>query len=153
MFFRLQKYRYAMKTNSPSELPLSTRISMYTAFIGGIITPTLETVRRWRQIPDPHYFIAWFDDYLIGGFLLFAAWKTFKDHVNGYRFLIAAWGFATGMAFYSFFGQLQRIDQPDPSQVSSAIVVMIKGFMFAICILCLFFSLQNPAKHKVDGSN
>jgi len=142
-----------MKTNARTELPLSTRISMYTAFIGGIITPALETIRRWRQIPDPHYFIAWFDDYLIGGFLLFAAWRTFKDHANGYRFLIAAWGFATGMAFYSFFGQLQRIDQPDPSLVSSATVVLIKGIMLAICITCMIFSLQHPVKQKADGLN
>ena len=86
------------------KIPLGLRISMYVAFVGGILTPILETIRRWHQMSDLHYFVSWFDDYLIGGFLFFAAWKTHKMPDSGHKYLIAAWGFATGMIFYSFFG-------------------------------------------------
>lgn len=121
---------------------LALKVSMYVAFVGGVITPALETIRRWHQMSDLHYFISWFDDYLVGGFLFFAAWKTFKSPANGQRFLIAAWGFATGMIFGSFFSQLQAINQPDPEPVSSVTVVIIKGIMFIICIVSLILALS-----------
>ena len=55
------------------KLPAPLKISTYIAFIGGIVTPALETIRRWNQLSDPQYFINWFDDYIIGAFLLIAA--------------------------------------------------------------------------------
>lgn len=122
---------------------------MYTAFVGGILTPLLETVRRWHQMLDSRYFISWFDDYMIGAFLFFAAWKTYKSVATGRKYLIASWGFATGMIFYSFFGQLQAINQSDPGPVSSSTVVLTKGVMFLICITSLVFSLiDNPLGKK-----
>lgn len=130
-------------TNKSKNLPGEIKVSMYIAFIGGILTPLLETIRRWRQMSDLHYFISWFDDYMIGGFLFLAAWKTFTSAFNGVRYLVAAWGFATGMIFYSFFGQLQVINQPDPAPVSTATVVIIKGVMFLICIASLVLSLKS----------
>ena len=119
------------------------KISMYLAFAGGILTPLLETIRRWHQLSDSRYFISWFDDYLIGGFLFFAALKTYKSIAKGQKYLTAAWGLATGMAFYSFFGQLQSLDQPDPVPVSSSTVAIIKGIMLLACIVCLVFSLED----------
>jgi hypothetical protein len=139
-----------MPANTRNLLPLSTRISMYTAFVGGILTPVLETIRRWHQMSDLHYFMFWFDDYIIGGSLFFAAWKTYRYAVNGYRYLIAAWGFATGMAFSSFFSQLQRIDEPDPAPVSSATVALVKGIMLLICVLGLILALRHKVNSKVD---
>jgi hypothetical protein len=125
----------------------ATRVSMYVAFVAGILLPILETIRRWDQLAELRYFITWFDDYIIGGFLFFGAWKTYKSMSNGVRYLIAAWGFSTGMCFYSFFGQLQAINEPDPGPLSSSAVVLIKGVMFLICISCLIFSLnQRHAK-------
>ena len=124
------------------KIPLSLAISMYTAFIGGIGVAALETIRRWHQLTDLHYFINWFDDYLFGAFLVFGAIKTSRSPVNGQRFLIAAWGTAAGANFMSFFGQLQQLDQPDPSQVSSQTVVIIKGIMELIIIICLVLSLK-----------
>ena len=130
------------KSNDHRTLLAGIKLSMYTAFVGGVLTPLLETIRRWHQIPDLHYFINWFDDYLIGGFLFFAAWKTFKSPANGVRYLIAAWGFAAGMAFYSFFGQLQALDQPDPAPVSTVTVVIIKGVMFLVSLVSLILSFK-----------
>jgi hypothetical protein len=123
----------------------ATRVSMYVAFVAGILLPILETIRRWDQLAELRYFISWFDDYIIGGFLFFGAWRTYKSMSNGVRYLIAAWGFATGMCFYSFFGQLQAINEPDPGPLSSPAIVLIKGVMFLICIVCLTFSLDERA--------
>ena len=60
------------------KMPLSLAISAYTALFGGIAVAALETVRRWHQLTDLHYFINWFDDYLFGGFLVFGAIKTLR---------------------------------------------------------------------------
>jgi hypothetical protein len=127
-----------------NSLTLPVRISMYTAFAGSIITPVLETVRRWHQLADPSHFTNWFDDYLIGGFLFFAAWKTYRAAPNALRYLSGAWGFATGFALPSFFIQLQflSIGGIDPAPVSSATVAVVKGIMLAGCILCLLLTLQ-----------
>jgi hypothetical protein len=119
-----------------------SRVSMYVAFAASILLPILETIRRWDQLADPRYFITWFDDYIIGGFLFFGAWKTYRSITNGVKYLIAAWGFATGMCFYSFFSQLQAINESDPGPLPSSVVVLIKGIMFLICIACLIFSLD-----------
>ena len=124
------------------KIPAPIAFSMYLAFIGGIGVPVLETFRRWHQLTDLHFFISWFDDYLLGAFLLFGAIKTYRSPVNGQRFLAAAWGVASGINFMSFFGQLQHLDQPDPSGLSSLTMVVIKGIMQAIAITCLVCSLQ-----------
>jgi hypothetical protein len=126
-------------------LALPVRISMYTAFAGSIITPALETIRRWHQLTDPSHFINWFDDYLIGGFLFFAAWKTYKAAHNALHYLSGAWGFATGFAFASFVSQLQSlsIGKADPAPVSSATVAVVKGIMLAGCVLCLVLTMRS----------
>lgn len=127
---------------------LRIKISMYLAFVGGILTPILETVRRWHQLSEIRYFITWFDDYIIGGFLFFAAWKTYKSLAKGRKYLIASWGFATGMSFYSFFSQLQAINLPDPAPVSSSTVAIVKGIMFLGCIISLVFSLSDETRYE-----
>jgi hypothetical protein len=133
-----------------NKMPPFLKVSTSIAFIGGIITPLLETVRRWNQISDLHYFITWFDDYLIGGFLIFSAVKTYKNWRMGNKYLIASWGFANGMIFYSFFGQLQMMNNVDPAPVSSATVLFIKGIMFAICIISLLLTLASITSTRTD---
>lgn len=46
------------------------------------------------------------------------------------------------MAYPSFFGQLARLDQPDPSSLPAAWVVGIKGVGFLLAILALAGSLR-----------
>ena len=72
-----------------------TRFSISAAFVLGIALPLLETVRRYHQMLDPHFFFSWFDDYMLGGFLLFAAYKAHKDFESGQKILSAGWGAAT----------------------------------------------------------
>lgn len=132
---------------------LGIKISMFTAFFSGVLNPILETIRRWHQMSDLNNFMFWFDDYLIGGFLFFAAWRTFKSINKGYKLLIAAWGCATGLMFYSFVGQIQMLDKPDPAPVSSLTVAFIKGVMFLIIILCLILSVRHKENSYVDSNS
>ncbi|HUR30433.1 MAG TPA: hypothetical protein VMZ69_03320 [Saprospiraceae bacterium] len=124
-----------------SHHPLNIKISTYFALFGGILIIVLETIRRWHQLTDIHFFPAWFDDYLAGGFLIFAAIRTMKSPGGGLRFLTAAWGFATGMMYYSFFIQLSSLDKPDPSSLPATTVVFIKGILLFGCIANLILSL------------
>lgn len=116
-------------------------ISRYLAIALGILTPLAETIRRWstwRENPA-----AFFDDYILGAFLLFGAWRTGKDVKSGRPFLAAAWAFMCGMAYGSFFDQLHRnhLGMPDPAPVSPAWVAAIKGIGLALGVMCLVFSL------------
>ncbi len=128
------------------KLPIS--ISRYLAFVLGILTPLAETIRRWstwRENPP-----ALFDDYLIGAFLLFGAWRVTKDARRGQRFLAAAWAFMCGMAYYSFFSQLQqnRLGLADPAPISSSWVAIIKGIGLAIAVMALVLSLWPVTDQK-----
>ena len=120
-------------------------ISRYFAIALGILTPLAETIRRWhtwRENPP-----AFFDDYIIGALLLFGAWRTGKDVQKGRPFLAAAWAFMCGMAYSSFFSQLEnnRLGIVDPAPISSASVAAIKGIGLAVGLICLVFSLWPTA--------
>jgi hypothetical protein len=116
-------------------------ISRYFAIALGVLTPLAETVRRrhtWRENPP-----AFFDDYIIGAFLLLGAWRVGTDVPRGRPFLAAAWAFMCGMAYVSFFGQLadNRLGIADPAPISGAAVAAIKGVGLAIGVMCLMFTL------------
>lgn len=117
-------------------------LSKNLAIVIGAITPLLETVRRWSTWQeDPPSF---FDDFLLGGLLLYGAWRVSKEPVSGQRFLAAGWGVALGMVFLSFFGQLRMLREGtvDPAPISSEWVAIIKGIGFLIVILGFITSLR-----------
>ena len=121
---------------------MNIQFSRWLAIIGGILIPLLETMRRWstwQESPE-----ALFDDYLLGGFLLFGAWRVGRDTLDGQRFLTAAWAFACGLGYYSFFGQLDdvRRGEQDPAPISAASVLLIKGIAWALAIIALAVSLR-----------
>src|ERR1043166_1851211 len=128
-------------------------ISRYVAFVIGVLTPLAETIRRWsswRENPP-----ALFDDYILGAFLLFGAWRVTRNARSGQRYLAAGGGFMCGMAYGSFFEQLHRnqLGISDPAPVSSGWVLAIKGLGFAVGVLCLVFSLWpilEPRRGEVD---
>lgn len=127
-------------------------ISRYLAIALGILTPLAETIRRWstwRENPP-----AFFDDYIIGAFLLFAAWRTGRDVKRGRPFLAAAWAFLCGMAYPSFFGQLEdyRLGLADPAPISSGAVAAIKGVGLALGVICLVFTLWPASPDEKNGS-
>jgi hypothetical protein len=128
---------------------MNIQFSRWLAIVGGIVTPLAETIRRWStwQESPPNLF----DDYIMGAFLLYAAWRTGKDVYSGQRFLAAAWAFACGLGYYSFFGQLKslRLHEPDPAPIPSEWVAVIKGFALAMAILALVISLKRLPESKI----
>jgi hypothetical protein len=85
-----------------------------------------------------------FDDYLLGGLLLYGAWRVGRDVKQGQRYLTAAFGFMLGMVYLSFFGQLRaiRMGEIDPAPISSTGVAIVKGIGFALAIAGLVLSLR-----------
>lgn len=121
---------------------MTISFSRYLAIVLGILTPLAETIRRWgtwRQDPP-----ALFDDYILGAFLLYGAWRVGKDARSGQRYLAAAWAFMCGMAYSSFFNQLHNISigAPDPAPIPSSWVAAIKGVGLALGVIALAVSLK-----------
>ena len=108
----------------------------------------LETIRRWHtwQENPP----AFFDDYILGGLLLYGARRVGKDPESGQKFLSAAWGFTFGMVYSSFFWQLEqmRLGAIDPAPISSGWVAIIKGIGFGLSILGFVTSLRKVSIEK-----
>ena len=118
------------------------KLSRNLAVLLGIITPLLETYRRWSTWQsDPPSF---FDDYILGGLLLFGAWQVTRNAKAGQKYLAAAWGFALGMVYGSFFYQLKLIGtaEPDPSGYSNELAVAVKGLGFLLVIAGFITSLM-----------
>ncbi len=127
---------------------LMIEFSRRLAYIGGVVTPLAETIRRWSTWQqNPANF---FDDYLLGAFLIYGAWRTGRNAHEGQRFLVAAWAVACGLGYYSFFGQVRSLsmNEADPAPISSFWVAVIKGVSWAIAILALIVSLQRITEHQ-----
>jgi hypothetical protein len=118
------------------------RFSRALALTAGIVLPAIETARRWSELGDIRLFPFWFDDWIIGGFLLYGFWRTRTDVAAGRPVLAAAWGFGCGMGYASFFSQLYEMSTPDPSGVAPAIVVAIKGVMLTVGVVALILTLR-----------
>ena len=118
------------------------KFSRGLALAGGIVLPLLETARRWHQLGDIRMAPAWLDDWLIGLFLLYGFWRTRENDRPGRAVLAAAWAFACGLAYASFFGQLATLSQADPSGVASTKVVAIKGVMLVAAVAALVVTLK-----------
>jgi hypothetical protein len=112
------------------------------AIAAGVVLPILETTRRWRELGDVRMAPFWLDDWFIAAFLLNGAWRPRSNDRSGRPVLAAAWGFACGMAYASFFGQLAALGESDPSGVASTTVVSIKGVMFAVALIALVVTLK-----------
>jgi hypothetical protein len=123
-------------------ITMTITFSRNLAIVIGIVTPVLETIRRWSTWTE--YPPAMLDDYFIGGFLLYGAWRVSKNAVSGQRFLAAAWRVGLGMVFLSFFGQLRQMQlgEVDPAPVSTEWVAVIKGIGLLIVIVGLITSLR-----------
>lgn len=111
------------------------------AFIIGILVPVAETIRRRNQLLQVQHFIYWFDDYILGAILLFAAWKAKQNPLEGQKYLSAAWGLATGGLFLSTMTQVERLGGTDPSAMPPLSVAAIKALLLILAVSGLITSL------------
>jgi hypothetical protein len=103
-----------------------------------------ETVRRWhtwREWPP-----SFFDDYLIGVFLFYGAWRSARYERGGRAWLAAAWAFAAGLGYASFFGHLQQAlfdpARPDPAPIPHVWLTALIGAGWLLCVAALFYTLK-----------
>lgn len=131
-----------MKAQEITRTKMTISFSRYLAIVLGVLTPLAETIRRWSTWQDNPP--ALFDDYILGAFLLYGAWRVGKDPLRGQRYLAAAWAFMCGMAYGSFFEQLHRyrLGISDPAPISSGWVALIKGVGLTLGIIALVLSLR-----------
>ena len=99
----------------------SLKISVWMALVMGILLPLAETVRRSNQLLDPARFLNWFDDYLLGGAMLLAAYWVKRNKRNAVGWLIAAWGVGVGALFLSFIGQFDYYSHYAPRERGSSL--------------------------------
>lgn len=124
------------------------RLSRNLAIFLGIITPLMETLRRWSTWQERPQ--AFFDDYILGALLLYGAWRVGQDGKKGQKFLSAAWGFALALVYVSFFGQMEsnRHGIIDPAPISGEWVLIIKGIGFILVIVGFITSLSNVSDNE-----
>ena len=121
----------------------------WLAIVGGILVPSAEILRRYHQMLDPSTMPFWMDDFILGGMLLYGAWRTRHDVGRGLPFLVAGWGVSCGMGYNSFFGQLatMRAQPLDVSGASAAFVVTAKGIALGLGVIGLVTALMwKPGK-------
>jgi hypothetical protein len=107
----------------------------------GILLPLMETFRRRTQLLQLNNLIYWFDDYILGAILLFAAWKAKRNPMEGQKYLSAAWGVTTGALFLSTLSQVERLGGTDPSMMSPLTVAVVKAVLLIVALSGLVTSL------------
>jgi hypothetical protein len=103
-----------------------------------------ETIRRWHTWTEwPPIF---FDDYIIGAFLFYGAWRSSRDERRGHAFLAAAWACASGMGYDSFFAHLRDVLQnphaPDPAPIPHVWLTALIGAGWLLCVFALISTLR-----------
>lgn len=115
------------------------RFEITTAYCLGVALPILEVCRRRTNFSDiPGYL----DDFLIGAFLLFAAWSAQRARPHGRALLIAAWGILCGGLWSSLFLQIHNTGSHDISGLPNLLVVALKLLIYAIALTGLVLSLR-----------
>lgn len=114
--------------------------SLRMAVFIGLFLPLAETVRRSNQLLDPARFLNWFDDYLLGGFVLWAAYRVKCGRPRAIYWLIAAWGAGAGALALSFIGQLTAAEQ---GIVNGTAVLAVKGLILAYMCAGLYLAVQS----------
>ena len=126
------------------------KTSMTMAFIMGIFLPLAETVRRINQIIAFQEFFRWFDDFVLGGALLLAAYYVSKKKENAKEYLISAWGMAFGGLILSLFGQISDYSAniADAGIFNSGFVLIAKIIIFTFMFVGLYKSIYTFNEQK-----
>ncbi|HEU5291305.1 MAG TPA: hypothetical protein VFU05_11710 [Cyclobacteriaceae bacterium] len=118
------------------------RVTTRMAIAIGILLPLAETIRRANQLLDLASFMLWFDDYILGGLLIIAAWRVLKQKKNSLALLTGVWGIGVGALFLSFLGQFNYLKSGDPGLFDSMLVLVVKGLILAYMIVGLWLSVR-----------
>ena len=118
--------------------PILYRYSRHAALLGGILVPLLESIRRWGN--GDHLF--WIDDYLIGAFLLVAAWQARRGPAVGRPWLAAAWAFACGIGYSSLLGHWLSLDLPDVGHFDHRLLTAAIALGLMLALLALYGALR-----------
>ena len=131
---------------------MTLAFSRALAVLVGIVTLLAAVGRRRQQLLDPAAVLLWADDLLLGGFLLYGAWRVGADERSGRPILAAAWGFTTGLSYYSFFDQLQRLSGSDPSGAAPVWVIAVKGVLLVLGTAGMVAALRGLGGEKVPAT-
>ena len=128
---------------------MTISFSRRLALVMGVLLPIAETIRRWGTWG---YLPSLLDDYLVGAFLIYAGWRTGHDAREGQRFLAAAWAFACGIGYVSFFSHLRHIREPDPAPIPHVWVTAVIGLGWALAIFSLVASLKRLPGNAAENA-
>jgi hypothetical protein len=120
------------------------RFEHRAAWIMGIVLPLLEVMRRKTDFSSVTGYV---DDFFAGAFLLFAAWSASRGTRYAQALLVAAWATLAGGLFGSFFGQIESAlhGGTDVSGSSQAVVITIKGILYAITLYATVAAIRRDA--------
>ena len=124
---------------SPSGGSAVRRLNITLACLLGVALPLGETLRKWGT----NFFVPLFiDDYLMGGLLLFGAWRWWRTAFRDARLLLTAWAFSCGMLYLSAFGNLERHLYTDAGrEISSTFWVSLIFLAFGASAFGLLMTL------------
>jgi uncharacterized membrane protein len=115
------------------------RFPVAAAFAIGVLLPALETLRRgvgeWTRD-----FTTMFEDYVAGALLLVAAIGATRERRWAPLFLIAAWGYVTGLMSSSFWYQLEETLRGTITE--DPVVLAVKLLLWGTCVLALVASFR-----------
>lgn len=97
-----------------------------------------ESWRSWG-VGRPIMFVL--DDYLMGGFLIVAAWAVRRPTVRNRAMFAAAWGFSAGMLYPSFFAKIHEPALMQQGNWDPLVLTALVGVAFAVSLIGMAFSL------------
>jgi hypothetical protein len=94
----------------------------------------------WGRWPEPLEWFIFVDAYLVSALLLWGVALSRRQAPAARPVLAAGWGFACGILFRSFFGQLE-----DPSRHAGheIVVIVIKGALLTVAVAGLIGSIRS----------
>ena len=124
------------------------RLEVGAAYAMGVGLPLLEASRRRTNFENFHGYV---DDFIIGAFLLYAAYAVTRGRRSGPVLLVAAWAVLCGGLYGSFFWQLFSTEANDVGGLANDIVVIIKGILYAVALSGLWFSSRAAIRSQGAG--
>jgi hypothetical protein len=122
-------------------MPRALRVVAVLLALSLIVGESIRTFGQGRP------FVFWFDDFLLGGFLILGAALFSDDTPRRRAAFAAAWGATAGMLYGSFFAKLF----PGPgssmqSNIPDDVLTILVGLAFATSLAGLVMTLWLPAR-------